>query len=191
MMQRVKRLREIALGVGNAGEGQHPVLEALDGAPGDVRLAKVGERLAEELELARDRRAGFGDGLDQGGEILRRDEIGVGATKAEMGFDELDLAQGVHVAGAGRLVEKIGEIKEIDHTRKRTFRAHGSLGHEGEASGLLAEAAHDEARVAERHAGDDKAPDSLRFGHEVTLGRINQINKSHDFCKEMPDSVTI
>jgi len=33
------------------------------------------------------------------------------------------------------------------------------LAMEGEASGLPAEAAHDEARIAERHAPDDKAPD--------------------------------
>ena len=164
-MQRMESTRQIMIRVGDAGEGEDAVLEALDSAPGDIDLAEVGERLAEELVLARHRRARFGDRLDERGEILRGEKVRVGATQTEMRLDDLDLAQRVHVASAGRLIVKIGEIKEIESPDEGTLGPRRALGHQREPSHLLAKASHDEARIAKRHPRDDEASGGLRFGH--------------------------
>ena len=173
MVQGVESSRQIVVGVGDTGESENALLEAFDGAPGDVRFAEVGERLGEEIELFLHGRGRFGDRFDEHGEILRRQEIRVRAAQAEMGFDEFDFAQGVHLADAGRLVEKIGEIKEIERPGEGTLGTRGALGHEGKTSGLPAEAAHDEARIAEGHSSDNKAPDGSRFAHGIGFSAMN------------------
>jgi len=61
-----------ACGVGDAGQRENPVLEPLDPARQETSVvAEITERLGEEVELARHRRARFRDRLDQPGEILR------------------------------------------------------------------------------------------------------------------------
>jgi len=166
VVQGVESTRQIAVSMGDAGKDENPLLEAFDRAPGNVRFAEVSERLGKEVELFRHRRGRFGHRFDERREILRRQEIRVRAAQAEMGLDESDFAQGVHLTATGRLVEKVGEIKEIERSSEGTLGPRGALGHEGETSGLLAQAAHDEARVAEGHSPDNKAPDGLRFTHE-------------------------
>lgn len=156
-----------------AGESEDAVLEALDGAGGDAGFAEVGEGLGEEFVLGDDGGAGLGEGLDEGGEVLRGDEVGVGAAETEMGLEEFDFAEGVHFAGAGGLVEEVGEVEEVEEAGEGAFGPGGALGHEGEASGLLREAAEDEAGVAEGHAADDEAADGLRLAHEGSLDRRN------------------
>jgi len=47
--------------VGDAGEGENALLEAFDGAPGDVRFAEIGERLGEEVEFFLHGRGRFGN----------------------------------------------------------------------------------------------------------------------------------
>lgn len=167
MVQGMESARQIVVGAGDTGEGENALLEAFNRAPRNVRFAQVGERLGEEIEFLLHRRGRFGHRFDERGEILRRQEIRVRAPQAEMGLDEFDFAQGVHLAGAGRLVEKIGEIKEVERPGEGTPGARDALGHERKPSGLPAEAAHDEARVTEGHSPDDEAPDGSRFAHEI------------------------
>ena len=143
----------------------------------DVCFAEVGERLGEEVELFLHGRRRFGDRLDQRGEILRGEEIGVGTAQAEVRLDQLHFAQRVHLAGARGLVKKIAEVEKIERPGERAFGPRGALGHEGEPSRLLREAAHDEARIAERHSPDDEASDGLGLAHELRLDRINKINR--------------
>ena len=173
VMQGVERAREIAVGLGDAGEGEDALLEAFDDAPGDVGFAQIGEGLGEEFVFSGDGGAGFGYGFDEGGEVLRGNEVGVGAAESEMGLDEFDFAQGVHFAAAGRLVKKVGEVKKVKLADEGSLGAGGALGHEGEAAALASETAEDEAGVAVGHAPDDEAPDGLRFAHEGDFDRRN------------------
>ena len=83
----MKGVRKIVAGVGDPGQGEHSVLEAFNGAPGDIHLTKVSECLAEKLKFAWHRSTGFRDCFDERGKVLRGHEIGVGVTQTEMGFD--------------------------------------------------------------------------------------------------------
>jgi hypothetical protein len=165
VVQGVEGAGQVAVRLGDAGEGEDALLEAFDGAPGDVGFVEVGEGLGEEVVLGLDGGAGLGDGFDERGEVLRAEQVGVGAAQAEVGLDEPDFAQGVHFAGAGGLVEEVGEVEEVEQSGKGAFGPRGALGHEGEPAGLPGEAADDDAGVAEGHARDDEALDGARFAH--------------------------
>jgi len=165
VMQGLESMWKIVIGMGNAGQGEHAMLKPFDCAPRDFRFAEITECLTEEFEFTRHRSARFGNRFNEHGKILRGNQIGVPAAQAEVRFEKFDLAQRMHIAGAGRLVKKIGEIEEIDHAGEGAFWTRGTLGNEGESPRFLAEAAHDQAGVAKRHSRDDETSGGLRIGH--------------------------
>jgi len=100
---------------------------------------------------------------------LSGEQIGVGAAQSEMWLEQLHLAQRVHLAGAGRLVEKISQIKEVEQAGEGTFRTRRALGHQGEPSSLPAETTHDETGIAERHPPNNEALHGTGFAHNGFL----------------------
>jgi hypothetical protein len=177
VVQGVEGAGQVVVGVGAAGESEDALLESLDGAPGDVGFAEISERAGKEIVLLLQGCAGFGDRFNECGKILGAKEVGVGAAQAEVGFDEFDFAEDMDFTGACGLIEEVGEVEEVKQSGEGAFRSRGAFGHEREAAGLLAETAHDEACVAERHPRDDDALDSARFAHDLGLDRINKINR--------------
>ena len=108
MVQRVKGVGKIVVGVGDASEGKDAVFKAFDGPPGDVDQAEVRQSFPEKFIFARHGCTRFGDRFDECGEILRGDKICVGTAQSEMGLDELNFTQGMHFSGAGGLIMKVG-----------------------------------------------------------------------------------